>query len=61
MHLILPSIRIFYKLNNLLTNILTKANNKQQLIVIAVQYDIRKRHFLSVTSDELTQLLNSLQ
>jgi len=59
-HLILPSITIYYKLDTLSTNILITNNNEQQLIAIAVEHDNRKRHFLSVTYDELSKLLHYL-
>ncbi|CAF4614693.1 unnamed protein product, partial [Rotaria socialis] len=39
----------------------TTNNNEQQLIFIAVEHNNRKRHFLSVTFDELSKLLHCLE
>jgi hypothetical protein len=60
-HFILPSIKIYYKLNALLTSISITNNNEQHLIVIGVEHNNRKRHFLSLTFDELSKLLHSLE
>ncbi|CAF3537830.1 unnamed protein product [Rotaria socialis] len=60
-HFILPLIKIYYKLDTLLASISTTNNNEQQLIFIAVEHNNRKRHFLSVTFDELSKLLHCLE
>ncbi|CAF3817843.1 unnamed protein product [Rotaria sordida] len=60
-HFILPSIKIYYTLNTLLTDISTTNNNEQHFIVIGVEHNNRKRHFLSLTIDELSKLLYSLE
>ncbi|CAF0876390.1 unnamed protein product [Adineta steineri] len=60
-HFILPSIKIYYKLDTLLTNISTTNSNEQRVIVIAVEHINQKRHFLSLTIDELSKLLHFLE
>ena len=60
-HYVLPSIKIYYKLDTLLTTMWRTNNNEQNLIVIGVEHDNRKRHFLYVTFDELSKLLHVLE
>ncbi len=54
-HLILPSIKIYYKLDALLSSMSTTNNNGENLIVIGVEYNNRKRNFLSLTFAELSK------
>ncbi|CAF4234108.1 unnamed protein product [Rotaria sp. Silwood2] len=60
-HQIIPAIKIYYKLNNLLKNMLTTHNNEQDLIVVTAEYNNQKRYFLSLTFDELLKLLHFLE
>ncbi|CAF1115362.1 unnamed protein product [Didymodactylos carnosus] len=45
-HFILPLVKIYYKLDILLMNISRRDKDGQHLIIIAVEHDNRKRHFL---------------
>ncbi len=60
-HLILPSIKIYYKLNALLSSMSTANNKGENLITIGVEYNSRKRHFLSITFAQLLKLVNYLE
>ncbi len=60
-HLILPSIKIYYKLDALLSSMSTTNNNGENLIVIGVEYNNRKRNFLSLTFAELSKLIDHLE
>ncbi|CAF2101293.1 unnamed protein product, partial [Rotaria magnacalcarata] len=59
-HQIVPSVKVYYKLNQLLISMPTK-DNQQDLIIVAVEYSNQKRYFLSLTFDELSKLLYYLE
>ena len=57
---LIPKTKIYYKLSDLLTNILA-SNNTKTSIVIAVEYKNQKRYFLTVSFQELSILLHFLE
>ena len=60
-HYVLPSTKIYYKLDGLLSNMRRTNNNEQNLIALGVEHNNRKRHFLHVTFDELSKLVHLLE
>lgn len=60
-HNIIPNAKIYYKLNDLLINISSTANVQHDLIVIAIENNHQKRHFLGVTFDQLSKLIHELE
>jgi len=60
-HDILPNVKIYYKLNNLLMDISTTNIQEQHLIAIAIEYTSQKRQFLRLSFEKLSNLLNRLE
>ena len=58
---ILPRIKIYHKLDTLLTNLLNiKDEQMHSMIVIGIENEDRKRHFMSVSLEQLAILLDLL-